>query len=264
MVDVLRRLPHRLQDNLFSASLPPGTPLSCNDWTITTAAHDRRRAVPLIAQPPKRSWDHYGLHNPSYAAGVVAHGGRMLRRERIYYTGRGSRSFVENARPLAIGVMEKTPDGWIRRPEPVLRGTADYPRVLEPKMRYYEGKWRMWYVAMPKVAGKKTPPAYQVRYVESDDGLANWSSPQVLFSTAEGFYDAVVTKSAGGYELVTCQSGNLANKPGSAPQGIWWLTSPTPSGVRQQWTSSPVRILEAGAQSKALVCQWRDRYVCSI
>jgi hypothetical protein len=167
------------------------------------------------------------------------------RREHIYYTGRNSRSFVENDRPLAIGVIEKGPQGWVRHRDPVLRGTDDYGSVLEPKVRYFDGKWRMWYVATPKVAGRKTPPNYQVRYVESDDGLVGWSRPKVLFSTAEGFYDAVVARVEDGYEMVTCRSGNLGGWADFPPQGIWWLASSMPSGNRADWTTNPVVLLDA-------------------
>lgn len=191
------------------------------------------------------------MHNPSYAAGFVPSAeGCPSRCERIYYMGRSAKSFVENDQPLAIGVMEKTSQGWNRCPEPILRGTPEYPSVLEPKARHFEGKWRLWYVATPKVAGKKTPPVYQVRYIESDNGVANWSEPKVLFSTAEGYYDAVVTAVDRGYEMAVCRSGNLGRTADFPRQGMWWLASRRPSGDREDWTAEPVQILDADHEAK--------------
>lgn len=235
-----------MRNNLFCASLPPGAPLSSNRWVITTTEDNPRRAAALVAQPPKDSWDGYGLHTPSYASGISSNAaGETYQCERIYYTGRISRSIIDNDRPVAIGVMERTSRGWVRRPKPVLQGTPEYPSVLEPKARYFEGMWRIWYAATPKVAGKKTPPAYQIRYVESEDGVTNWSEPQVLFSTDDGYFDSVVSQGDSGYEMVVCRSGNLAGKADFPAQGLWWLRSRTPSGDRDDWSPQLVQFLDA-------------------
>lgn len=234
------------KNNLFSASLPPGAPLSSDQWAITTRAGKGRRAAALVDQPPKGSWDAYGLHTPSYAAGTgINAAGQTYQRERIYYAGRSSTSIIDNRRPISIGVLERTAHGWARRPHPVLSGGDDFPSVLEPKVRYLEGKWRLWYVATPQVAGKKAPPVYQIRYVDSENGITDWSRPRVLFSTDEGYFDAVVSSVAGGYEMVTCRSGNLAGATDFPAQGLWWLSSHVPSGSRKDWSSEPVQILDA-------------------
>jgi hypothetical protein len=191
----------------------------------------------LVEQPPKGSWDAFGLHSPSYVEGPST--------RRVYYAGRGGKSVTDNTVPYAIGVLEWPGSGWERRPEPVLRGTATFPNVLEPKVRYLDGKWRMWYAATPVEAGKNVLPVYEVRYVDSDDGLT-WSEPRVFFSTDEGFYDGVVwTGDTGGYEMLTCRSTNLYARPDFPKQGLWWLSSDRPSGRRADWTSDPVLLLDA-------------------
>jgi hypothetical protein len=225
------------KNNLFTATLPPGAPLSSTEWRLTTVASNHRRAAPLVDQPPQGSWDAFGLHSPSYVQGPTA--------RRIYYAGRGGKSVTDNTVPYAIGMLEWTGADWERRPAPVLRGTHDLPNVLEPKVRYLDGKWRMWYAATPVEAGKTITPTYQVRYVDSDDGLA-WSQPQVLFSSHENFYDAAVwTSDHDTYEMLTCRSTNLYARPDFPKQGLWWLSSTAPSGRRADWTSHPVLLLDA-------------------
>lgn len=233
------------KNNLFSASLPAGAPLNSDPWTITAQMNKPRRAASLVAQPRRGSWDATGLHTPSYAVGAgMDASGQFYACERIYHAGRNSQSIIDNSKPISIGVLEKTPRGWARYPRPVLVGTSDFASVLEPKVRYLEGKWRMWYAATPRVAGKKTPPIYQIRYVESEDGITSWSQPQVLFSTDEGYFDAVVNPSTDGYEMVTCRSGNLSGASAFPVQGLWWLSSQAPSGNRKDWSHDPLPILE--------------------
>lgn len=234
------------KNNLFSASLPSGAPLGSDHWAITTQGDRRRRAASLVAQPRRGSWDATGLHTPSYAAGTgVDATGEHYSCERIYYAGRSSASIIDNSSPISIGVLERTPHGWVRYPRPVITGEPEFASALEPKVRYFEGKWRVWYAATPRVAGKKTPPIYQIRYVDSEDGITNWSQPQVLFSTDDGYFDAVVIPGSDGYEMVTSRSGNLSGAPDFPVQGLWWLSSQTPSGDRSDWSHDPVPILRA-------------------
>ena len=233
------------KNNLFSASLPPGAPLSSNEWSVTTGA-DPRRATPLIEQPPWGGFDGWGLHTPSYVCGEdIDANGNSVRRERIYYAGRSSRTVTANKKPYSIGMLKKTPAGWARHPEPILTGTPDSPSVAESKARYFEGKWRIWYVSTPGEIGKRDLPEYRIEYVESEDGMTDWSAPKVLFSTVEGYFDAVVIPVADGYEMVVSRGGNLYAAPGFPPQGLWLLRSKTPSGIRADWSSKPTQILDA-------------------
>ena len=227
------------RNNLFTATLPPGAPLGSTQWRLTTVPGRPHRARPLVPQPAKRSWDAFGLHSPSYLEGAGI--------RRVYHAGRGGVTVTDNAVPYAIGVLEWSSGGWRRRPGPVLTGTPDFPNVLEPKVRHLDGRWRMWYAATPVEAGRAATPVYQVRYADSADGL-RWSEPQVLFSTEEGFYDAVVWTADGTrYQMLTCRSTNLYARSEFPPQGLWWLTSRSPSGRRADWTADPVLLLDAGS-----------------
>lgn len=183
------------------------------------------------------------------AAGVCYSGVRQLeRRAGPDDLRRGVRPWHHHA--LAIGVLDWSGTNWERRPEPVLRGTADFPNVLEPKVRYLNGMWRMSYATTPVEAGKNVLPSYQVRYVDSDDGLT-WSEPRIFFSTDENYYDAVVWTGDGSvYEMLSCRSTNLFARPGFPKQGLWWLSSDTPSGQREHWTSSPVLLLDADEEAE--------------
>lgn len=234
--------------NLFSASLPPGAPLSSTEWEITTDPSDPHTATPVVEQPEEGRWDEW-LHTPNYVGGIDPHApGSPAARERIYYTGSRGGSSVEE-RLFSIGVLEKTDSVWVRRDEPVLTGTTDRPCVWEPKVRYYGGKWRIWYLNGPNEAGPGKLPHYQIKYSESDDGLTGWSTPRVLFTEEDNYFDAVVTEAGGGYEIyemVVATSPNPFGTPGwPTPHGLWWMSADAPSGERSDWSREPVRILDA-------------------
>lgn len=227
--------------NLFCATLPPGAPLNSNDWSLITSGTRPRVARSLVAQPASGSWDAYGLHTPSYVRGIDPARGEQ---ERVYYSGRSSRSSTGPTSRFAIGYLERSPVGWARYGEPVLTGTPDRPSVLEPIVRYYQGKWRMWYLSTSHEAGPGEQPDHQLEYVESDDGTTGWSAPKVLFTTADGFFDNDVIEVDGGYEMVVARGHNLFDTPNFPRQGMWWLSSRYASGNRADWTSEPVRLLD--------------------
>lgn len=233
--------------NMFSASLPPGAPLSSTEWEITTESSDSQTATPLVEQPEEGSWDEW-LHTPNYVVGTNPNTpGGPATQERIYYTG-SSGGFSTEERRYLIGALERENGEWIRRDEPILTGTPEKPCVWEPKVRYYEGKWRMWYLIGPNEAGPGELPNYQIRYAESEDGLTNWSESKVLFDETDNFFDAVTIKADSGYEMVVATGPNLYGTPGwPTPQGLWLLSADTPSGKRGDWTNDPVRILDAEA-----------------
>lgn len=69
----------------------------------------------------------------------------------------------------------------------------------------------------------------------------------MLFSTADNYYDAVVTEAGGGYEMVAATSPNPYGTPEwPSPHGLWWLSAKVPSGERGDWSRNPVRVLDAG------------------
>ncbi len=109
------------KNNLFSASLPVGEPLNSKmNWTITSDPNNPKKALPLIEQPDKNQWDGYGLHEPCFVEGYKKdNDGNFEPCQRIYYTGRKSKSVLGNSEPFSIGFLEKTDGGWKRHPEPI-------------------------------------------------------------------------------------------------------------------------------------------------
>lgn len=157
----------RFRVSVFTAVLPEGAPLASTAWTLVTRADRPRRAVPLTPDPPRGAWDAYGMHTPSYVR--AAHGDGTTE-ERVYYAGRASRANTGPRSRYAIGALVRTLSGWQRHGPPVHRGTAARPSVLEPLVRYDEGRYRMWYLSAIGEVGRHEMPDYQFEYVESDDG----------------------------------------------------------------------------------------------
>ena len=224
----------------FAATLPGGAPLSSTAWSLVTDPCRPGRAVPLVPAPPRGQWDSHGMHTPSYVRGQVPDGATQ---ERIYYAGRSSRSVTGKHSRYAIGYLERMPTGWRRHGPPVHTGTTARPSVLEPLVRYDDGRWRMWYLSTVGEVGRDELPDYQLEYAEGDDGI-RWSGPQVLFSTQDGYFDNAVLQVDDHYEMVVARGTNLYGTPGFPAQGLWWLRSPRPSGDRADWTEVPVRLLD--------------------
>ena len=231
------------KNNIFSASLPEGEPLSSNNWQITRSPGKPTKAKALTENSVKGSWDAFGYHTPCYVSGLGKDGKEV---ERVYYTGRASNKVVDNQEPYSIGVMEKTPKGWIRHPHPIIKGTKESPNVLEPKARYIEGMWRIWYVTTKQETGKKGYPNYRINYIESRDGISNWSEPAPLFLEDENYYDASVHSSNGiGYEMAVCRSTNLYGRKDFPKQGLWILKGLAPNGTRENWSHDPELVIDA-------------------
>jgi len=226
--------------NLFSASLPAGAPLSSDEWTITTVPGDPAEATALVEHPDEGRWDEW-LHTPSYAQGPA--GEEHAPCERIYYT--GSQAATGDERLFSIGVLERSGGLWRRREEPVLRGRGARKNVLEPKVLWSGGKWRMWVMATAKEAGPEDLPDYQIHYLESDDGIGGWSEPQVIFDQSDNYFDAAAIEAGEGIEMVVARAPNMFGTPGFPTQGLWWLSSPRASGERSDWTTEPVQLVDA-------------------
>ncbi|KAA0550011.1 hypothetical protein FZW96_01300 [Bacillus sp. BGMRC 2118] len=234
------------KNNIFTATLPVGESLNSDNWSITTFDDNLTKAKPLIEHSGKGSWDYYGYHTPCYVAGRSIEGKTT---ERIYYTGRASRKVVDNEAPYSIGVIEKTSTGWTRYQNPIVTGTNKRPNVLEPKVRYVDGLWRMWYVTTAQETGKTGYPDYRINYIESKDGLTKWSEPVTLFQEHqnENFYDASVHPSNidHTYEMLVSRSTNLYGRKYFPGQGIWWLRGDSPNGDRKNWSKIPYLLLDA-------------------
>jgi len=115
----------RFRVALFVAVLPPGAPLSSQDWALLTDPRHPRRAVPLTPDPPRRAWDRKGMHAPSYVRGRRRDG---TEEERIYYAGRSSASTTGPSSHRAAATQSAACDG----PSPAGDGTGDWsvPRTL--------------------------------------------------------------------------------------------------------------------------------------
>lgn len=234
------------RNNLFSASLPRGAHLSEGaKWTMTTAPAHPNTALPLVDQPVKGAWDHYGLHEPCFVSGPAPESaGEQIPCRRIYYTGRASRQVLGNKAPYAIGVLEWTPEGWKRCPRPVVVGDTHAPSALGPKVVYADGKWRMWFRATPREPARGDHPVHEIRYTESEDGINGWSQPRPFRSSTEGFAHAYVLNSGARSEMLLSKSPNLYGEPHYPPQKLWLSTSTTPSGDVRDW-SAPEEVLDA-------------------
>lgn len=233
------------KNNLFSASLPAGEPLTSGmKWTIITDPNHPGKALPLIAQPDKKEWDHYGLHEPCFVNGMQKDDkGEWVPCRRIYYTGRSSRKVQGNETPFSIGFLEKTTRGWERHPTPVITGTSKNPSALGPKVIFEEGRWRIWYRATPREPAKGEEPQVEIYYSESEDGISNWSQPELFFTRKDLIAHAYPLKTTTGYEMLVSTSPNLYGDSFYPPPNLWLLRSAQLSGRRKDWTEQPIPLL---------------------
>jgi predicted GH43/DUF377 family glycosyl hydrolase len=78
---------------------------------------------------------------------------------------------------VAIGVAESTDGGETFRKlgrGPVLGFSPDEPFVISgPKIRHFEGRWHLWYIAGRKwkVVDGRPEPVYKIRMATSADGI---------------------------------------------------------------------------------------------
>lgn len=231
-----------LRVGLFSAALPLGAPLSSVQWKLTTQPGAPGRALPIVDDPPRGAWDRPGMHTPCYVQGETADGEPE---RRIYYAGRCSRAHTGRTSRYAIGVLRQIGGRWVRYGPPVLTGTTERPSALEPTVRFDRGVWRMWYQSTAGQPGPGERPDYRISYVESADGLSGWSPPRPFFSTDDGFFDCAVRPVDDRFGMVVARSSNLHGTPEYPGQGLWWLDSETGSRSRTEWTTAPLRLLDA-------------------
>jgi hypothetical protein len=100
-------------------------------------------------------------------------------------------------------------------------------------------------MATAKEAGPNDLPDYQIHYLESADGIGGWSEPQVLFDERDNYFDAVAIEAGAASEMVVARAPNMFGTAGFPSQGLWWLSSPRPSGDRADWSSRAVQLLDA-------------------
>lgn len=228
--------------NLFTARLPVGAPLTSDAWSFDVEPKDPTRAKPLLPLPGEGAFDEW-RHTPCHVVGRAP--GTDGEVARLYYTGTaGSDDIAE--RRMAIGVMERRDGRWVPRPGPIVVGDDDRPNVLEPKVMYADGRWRMWYQATHHEAAPGELPDTEIRYVESSDGLTDWSDSQVVF---EDRFDAAPTPlPENRYHLLVAAAPNMWGfVEGLPPQGLWSHTAEQPAGQRAQWSRTPRQLLDAAA-----------------
>ena len=122
---------------IYSASLPRGTPLSATGWELTRDAGGQ--LVPVAGRNASRPWDGSGgRHCPSFVKGWNPH--RRKWAERIYYA-----AAAENLwGPYTIGFLEWDGKDWVDQSEPAFTANEDWERgsVYEPNLIYHDGKWK--------------------------------------------------------------------------------------------------------------------------
>ena len=127
---------------IYSASLPSGTPLSAVGWNVTRGLAGE--VAPLAGRRFSQAWDgNGGRHCPSYVKGWDPGKGEWV--ERIYYAGAAENLWG----PYTIGFLQWDGENWIDQSEPAFAANEDWEHgsVYEPNVLYHDGKWKMWYVA---------------------------------------------------------------------------------------------------------------------
>lgn len=219
--------------DLFLATLDLGAALSPSGWKLKRQPDGA--LVRLASRAVSASWDgNGGRHCPSYVRGWDPHQNAWV--ERIYYAGAAENLWG----PYTIGFLEWNGQQWVDQPAPVFAANEPWERgsVYEPNLIYYDGKWRLWYVAGSNAA------EYIVHgYAESEDGRTGWSQ-HVLFAGPEmKMFDFNVMARGNRFEAVYSRVW-LESSPSPPETGLWWCHCSTPAGELSQWTK-PVQIMTA-------------------
>jgi hypothetical protein len=158
----------------FSCRPPPepgGAYVSYSAW-VDLDRRDLRRVrevapAPILPLGGLGAFDEFG----TYPVSVVRDGARVL----AYYGGWTRCESVPFDVAIGLAVSEDGGRTFTRAgPGPLLAATVDEPFVLSgPKIRRFEGRWWLWYIAgrrWKRVAGRPEP-VYRIRMATSDDGL---------------------------------------------------------------------------------------------
>jgi hypothetical protein len=218
---------------MFSASLPDGAPLSATGWALTADPARPTHVGLLAGHEASARWDlKGGRHCPSYVEGIDPHTGRRV--ERLYYAGGADEVWG----PYAIGYLEWDGERWVDQPEPAFVAEEPWERgsVYEPNLVYYDGRWRLWYVA-----GSNREDYLVPGFSESEDGRGGWSRHTIVFQPEEKVFAFAVTPTARGFEAVFSRVWLAAGVP-PANTGLWWCEAKAPSADPADW-STPVQIM---------------------
>ncbi|HLJ76700.1 MAG TPA: hypothetical protein VKT75_04775 [Acidobacteriaceae bacterium] len=218
---------------LYSASLPPGAPLSATGWNLTRTPDGK--LAPLAPQQASAPWDaNGGRHCPSWVRGWDPHRQQWV--ERIYYAGGAQNVWG----PYTIGFLEWDGERWIDQPEPAFTATEDWEHgsVYEPNLIYHDGRWKLWYVA-----GSNHENYVVHGYAESVDGCSGWSQHSIFARAETKMFDFCVRERPGGFDAVFARVW-LAGSAAPPETGLWWCRSANPSGNLSDW-GEPVQIMTA-------------------
>lgn len=219
--------------DLYSASLPPGVPLSATGWELNRNAE--RQLVPLAGRTSSGPWDaNGGRHCPSYVKGWDPTKREWV--ERIYYAGAAANLWG----PYTIGFLQWDGNTWLDRPEPAFAANEEWEHgsVYEPNLIYHAGKWKMWYVA-----GSNHEDYLVHGYAESEDGITAWSKHLVFAQPELKMFDFCVRPRGDHFDAIFARVWLQPGTP-SPETGLWWCRAGEPSASLSDW-SEPIQIVTA-------------------
>jgi len=217
--------------DLYSATLSSGENLSAEGWKPFRNATGE--LIPLAGRGKSASWDGKGgRHCPSYATGWDPE--KQATVERIYYAGSAENLWG----PYAIGFLELDREQWQDQHQPVFVANEEWEHgsVYEPNVVYYNGKWKMWYVA-----GSNHEDYLVHGYAESEDGRKNWSKHSVFAPPEMKMFDFSICQTEDGFDAVFARvwMGRGEMPPDT---GLWWCRSQEPSSLLSDW-GQPIQIM---------------------
>jgi hypothetical protein len=218
--------------DIYSATLPPGVPLSAKGWRLTR--NPAGEVEPVAGRSFSASWDGKGgRHCPSYVKGWDPLEAAWV--ERIYYAGAAENLWG----PYMVGFLQWDGKQWVDQLEPVFVATEAWERgsVYEPNLIYHDGKWKLWYVA-----GSNQEDYLVQGYAESEDGSTGWSKHEIFAPPEMKMFDFCVRQRGNTFDAIFSRICVKGTPPPET--GLWWCRARTPSAKLSDW-NSPVQIMPA-------------------
>lgn len=242
--------------NVYSFELPPGAPVTGGPWRPSSSGvMSSRRVRPIIPQPPGGAWSRC-IHAVCFVRGIAD--GEVV--ERIYHAGRSAESVLNPRLPHRIGYLERRPGKPSRSiRHPLALHASGRESVLEPKVEYLDGLWRMRFLTLPAAKpGSEDPGQFRIMHTTSRNGRDGWSRPEEWFGREDGFFDSVVVDGGDRALMVITRDSDLEGRPDNPPQGVWVSQAHTAGAPRADW-SPPERIFAAEDAGY----EWTARGTCA-
>ncbi|WP_439593013.1 hypothetical protein [Microbacterium sp.] len=242
--------------NIYSFELPPGAPVTSDQWRPSpSGVVSARRLRPIVAQPGRGSWNRC-MHSVCFARGVAD--GETV--ERIYHAGRSSETVLNGRLPYRIGYLERRHgESWRSAPAPLPLHGPGLPSVLEPKVEYHDGLWRMRFLTIPAAKpGSEDPAQFRIMHTTSVNGRDGWTTPEEWFGTKDGFFDSVVVHDDNRALMAITRDSDLEGRVNNPPQGVWLSEADGPGDPRPNW-SRPARVFAAEDAGY----EWTARGMCA-